>query len=171
MNWKILVPGLLLVVGLVALFASGFGRDPRALPTTLEGRPAPAFSLPTLEGERIALEDLRGHPVVVNFWATWCAPCIQDNQMLMQLARIYEPQGVVFLGVLYGDEPDRARRWVRRQESMYPTLVDEERRMIIDYAVGGVPETFVIDGQGRIAHKIVGVVRPAELRAVLEELL
>lgn len=170
MNWKILVPGLLGVGALVAVLASGFGKDPRALPNTLEGRPAPVFQLQDLDGRTWDLRTLRGHPVVINFWATWCGPCVEEMDLLARLAETWEPQGVVFLGVLYGDDPARAREFLARTTIRYPSLVDPKKATLIDFAVGGVPETFFIDKEGVIARKIVGQVTKAEVVATLEKL-
>lgn len=170
MNWKILVPGLLLIVVLVAVLAAGFGKDPRELPSTLEGRKATDFTLTDLDGRTWTLSELKGRPVVINFWATWCGPCVEENATLAQASRRYASTGVQFFGILYGDEPDRARAYLARTGSAYPTLVDPEQRTLIDYAVGGVPETFFIDRNGTIARKVVGVVTPGLLAETLEAL-
>ena len=75
MNWKGLTAGAVVTVPLVALLAAGFGRDPKLRSNALEGRPAPAFTLNTLDGDPFSLEEANGKPVVVNFWSTWCQPC------------------------------------------------------------------------------------------------
>ncbi|MCK6515908.1 TlpA family protein disulfide reductase, partial [Myxococcota bacterium] len=72
MNWKVLGAGFLVVAPLVVVLASGFGRDPKALPNVMEGREAPAFSLSDMDGQAVSLAGLRGRPVVINFWASWC---------------------------------------------------------------------------------------------------
>ena len=170
MNWKILVPGLGIVGLLVAVLAAGFGKDPREIPFTLEGRPAPDFTLTDLDGTSWTLSALRGHPVVLNYWATWCSPCVEENPALQRAAKRYTADGVMFFGVLYGDEPSRAKQYLARSPSVYPTLVDPEQRSLIDYAVGGVPETFFIAKDGSIARKVVGVVTLDVLVETLESL-
>lgn len=171
MNWKILAAGALVVVPLVWVLAEGFGRDPRALPSVLEGTEAPGFSLTTLEGEVVSLDSLRGSPVVLNFWATWCVPCLQEHPVLLQGASRYKGRGVVFLGLLYGDEPEKATAYLEKHGAAYPTLLDPGQRTAIDYGVGGVPETFFLDREGRIVRKVSGPLSPDVLFGTLEALL
>lgn len=172
MNWKVLAAGALFVVPLIIFLALGFGRDPRALPNMLEGRPAPVFTLADMEaGAEVSLEALRGQPVVVNFYASWCVPCAQEHPWLVRTAQKYQPRGVVFLGVLFADEPNNGRGFLKRYGQAYPTLLDPGGRVAIDYGVAGVPETFVIDQQGNIVKKFTGPVVPDEFIATLEALL
>jgi len=167
-KWRILVPGLVVVLALIALLASGFGHDPRALPSRLEGRAAPDFTLETLDGDTVAFSELRGRPVVLNFWSTWCRPCKLEHPVLNAAATREGDDGVVFLGVLYGDDPELARRYLDRAGSTYPTLVDPAQRIVVDYGVGGVPETYFIDRQGVVAHKVSGALTTASLNSYLE---
>jgi cytochrome c biogenesis protein CcmG, thiol:disulfide interchange protein DsbE len=171
MNWKVLGGGLLLVGALVAVLASGIGNDPRGESNALEGRMANDFTLKTLDGESISLAGLRGQPVVLNFWSTWCQPCKIEHPHLQQAAKVYSPRGVTFLGVLYNDEAARARPFLKRNGSVFPTLEDPIGRVAIDYGVAGVPETFVIAPDGRIALKLSGPVTYQTLAAILEPLL
>ncbi len=171
MNWKLLATGLVLVLALVWVLAKGFGQDPRALPSTLEGRKATDFQLETLDGDMVSLESLRGNPVVLNFWSTWCNPCIYENPILKEAARTYDARGVVFLGVLYGDDPDRARAYLQREGAAYPTLVDPSQAVVIDYGVGGVPETFFISREGIIVDKVTGPVSRQQLKELVEKIL
>ncbi len=168
MNWKILLGALLVIVPLVWLLATGFGHDPRALPSVLEGKPAASFTLPDLDGGTVSLESFRGRPVVLNFWSTWCVPCVSEHPVLQAAARGEGPDGIVFLGVLYGDEPERARRYLARAGSAYPTVVDPTGAVIVDYGVGGVPETFFVDRRGVIAAKFTGPLDAASLARHLE---
>lgn len=171
MNWKIMSVGLLLFVPLIFVLAKGFNFDPRALPEELTGEQAPAFSLLSLEGYEIALKDTKGSPVVINFWATWCQPCLLEHEHLQRAAEEYKPKGVTFLGVLYGDTAEKARLFLKRKSSSYPTLIDEAQRTNIDYGVSGVPETFVIDKDGKIVKKFSGPILKSDLDAVLGPLL
>ena len=179
-NVPILVVGLLFIAGLVGVLASGFGKDPRDVFETRlveedaapEDRlPAINFSLPTLDGETVTLSGLQGQPVVLNFWATWCQPCKLEHPYVLAAAEAYQPAGVIFLGVLHQDEPALARRYLKQAGQAFPTVYDDDNSTSIDYGVSGVPETFVIDAQGRIAKKFVGPVSPGEIEAVLKELL
>lgn len=168
LNWKVLIAGLVVIVPLVAILASGFGNDPRALPSVLEGREAPAFTLTDLEGRTWSLEALEGRPVVLNFWATWCAPCKVEHPLLLDSARRH-PE-VQFLGIVYGDEEAPVRRYLASAGSAYPILLDENNRTAIDFGVGGVPETFFVDRRGVIVHKHSGALTPGILREKLEEI-
>ncbi len=168
MNWKVLAAGALVIVPLIWILASGFGHDPHAIPTTTIGSPAADFALTSLEGDPVQLSKLRGKPVVLNFWSTWCGPCVGEHPLLQAAARQH-PE-VVFLGVLYGDEPGRARDYLKRAGSAYPTLVDESQRIVVDYGVAGVPETFFIAADGTIVEKVSGGLGQAQLLAALEKL-
>lgn len=171
MNWKVLLLGLLLGLPLIFILAKGFNYDPRALPEELTGQIAPDFRLNSLDGYAIALQDTKGSPVVINFWATWCQPCLQEHKDLQVAATEYKGKGVSFLGVLYGDTAEKAKIFLAKHGSVYPTLIDDAQRTNIDYGVAGVPETFVIDKNGVVVHKFAGPVTKMELDAVLQPLL
>ncbi len=171
MNWKVMLIGLLLSVPLLFVLARGFAYDPRALPEELVGQPAPDFTLESLDGYKVSLQDTRGSLVVINFWATWCIPCVQEHQQLIEAANTYKSKGVAFLGILYGDTAEKAREFNVKHGSAYPTLIDDSQRTNIDYGVAGVPETYIIDRDGTIIKKFTGPVFKAELDAVLKELL
>lgn len=170
-NWKILVIGLLPVAALIAVLQSGFGSDPRALPSMLEGRAAPRFTLERLDGGTLSLDELKGRPVVINFWATWCRPCAAEHPILLDAAERYAPRGVVFLGVLYGDEASNAVPYLERHGSAYPTLLDPGQRTALDFGVGGVPETFFVSPDGEIVDKITGPVSGPMIAEILERML
>lgn len=166
-NVPVLLGGLLFTAALVGMLASGFGHDPREVPKALEGKPAPVFKLPDLEGQVHDLADLRGKTVVVNFWSTWCLPCKQEHGLLVQAPQMYPD--VVFLGVLYSDEPEKARAYLRAKGSGFPHLVDEKGRIAIDYGVAGVPETYFINPAGKIIYKQVGPLYPELLDGLIAQ--
>lgn len=168
LNWKVLIAGLVIIVPLIAILASGFGNDPRALPSVLEGREAPTFTLTDLDGRTWSPSDLEGRPVVLNFWATWCAPCKVEHPVLLESARTH-PE-VQFLGIVYGDSETNARRYLASAGSAYPSLVDPDNRTAIDFGVAGVPETFFIDRRGVIVHKHSGALTPGIMREMLQEI-
>jgi len=168
-NTKVLVLGLVPVALLVTLFAVSFGNNPREVPSVLEGTPAPSFKLTTLQGEEVSLEALRGRPVVLNFWSTWCGPCKYEHPHLQAAARSYP--GATFLGVVYSDTPDKAARYLQRAGTTYQHLVDPDGRAAIDYGVAGVPETFFIAPDGTIAYKAVGPVNQSMIATQLAPLL
>lgn len=168
--WVTAVAAAVVVVG--GLLAFGLGRDPNAIRTPLIGRPAPAFSLRTLEGDRtIRLSDLRGQVVVVNFWASWCAPCRQEHPFLAEAWRRYRDQGVVLVGISYQDPPAASRAYIRELGGGWPVVTDPGAKTALAYGVYGIPETFFIGRDGRVAHKTVGPVSYETLTTQISRLL
>jgi cytochrome c biogenesis protein CcmG/thiol:disulfide interchange protein DsbE len=170
MNKKVLLVGILLVVPLVGLLAVSFRFDPKIVESPLIGKPAPDFTLQDLEGNVISLSALRGTPVLINFWSTWCPPCIQEHPLLEMAAEQYRGR-VHLLGVIYQDEPATIQRFLDERGSWGPSLIDPENRVGIAYGVFGPPETFFIDAQGVIVDKVIGGLHPQYLRQALEGLL
>ena len=170
MNRWALILGSLVVLPLIVVLAVSFRFDPRTIDSPLVGGPAPSFALPDLDGEVHRLSDLEGAPVVINFWATWCQPCIVEHPMLLSASRQLEGR-VQFLGVIYLDEPDKIRRFVRQRGAWGPSLVDEGSEVAIAYGVYGAPETFILDAEGVIVDKVTGLVDPDRLFATLDGLL
>ena len=145
--------GLAVVLPLLAILVSNLGRDPHAVRSPLIGRPAPSFTLtPVGGGPPVSLESLRGRPVVINFWATWCVPCFQEHPALQGAARAMGSD-VQFLGVVYEDDEARVRSFLAERGQAYPSLLDDGARTAIAYGVAGVPETYFIDATGRISAK------------------
>jgi cytochrome c biogenesis protein CcmG/thiol:disulfide interchange protein DsbE len=173
LNWKVLALGLGLTAPLVGILATGFGKEVRGVSNNLEGRTAPVFTMEVLgdSDQKVDLASLKGKPVVLNFWATWCQPCKIEHPHLMKAAEDYTRRGVAFYGVLYSDEPDNAARFLDREGHAFPVLYDPAQRVAIDYGVTGVPETFVIDRSGNIVHKFSGPLSYGALAQVLEPLL
>ena len=172
-NWKVLAIGSALTVPLVAILASGFGGSPHLESNALKGRTAPVFTMTVLgsDGQTVDLADLRGKPVVLNFWSTWCQPCKIEHPHLVQAAEVYTPQGVEFYGVLFSDEPANAERFLAREGHAFPILYDPAQRVAIDYGVTGVPETFFISPDGRIVEKVSGPVSFDVISATLGPML
>jgi cytochrome c biogenesis protein CcmG/thiol:disulfide interchange protein DsbE len=172
MNWTRSLVGVGIAVPIVMLLGYGLTRDPRQIDSPLPGRPAPDFSLPTLQpGDSIKLSELRGNVVVVNFWASWCIPCRDEHPVLLAASQVYEPKGVRFVGIAYNDKPGDSQRWLDELGSSYPSLVDNGARTAIDYGVSGVPETFILDKQGVVAFKKFGPITSGEITQKLDSLL
>lgn len=155
--WRRWLPPLL-AVPFLALLAFGLTRDPREIASPLPGRQAPEFGLETLSGDSIRLSDLRGRAVILNFWASWCGPCRVEHPVLERAARAWDPEDAVVVGVLYQDAPENGRRFMRRLGGDWPSAVDPGSRTAIEYGVYGVPETFFIGRDGRVARKKIGPV-------------
>ena len=166
--------GVFAAMALIFTFALLRPGDPSKLPSTLIGKPAPKIELAALDGlsengapvPGIGTADLaRGKPVIVNFWASWCAPCVAEHPLLIILQ---EKTGVPLIGINYKDQPAGARRFLGRYGKPFAAIgVDANGRAAIDWGVYGMPETFVLDGQGRIVFKHVGALTPEALEQAL----
>jgi len=174
-----LVPLLLFAV-VAGYLMIGLRLDPGKLPSALIDKPVPEFALPGLEGvaEGLATADLKAGDgagqangvSVVNVFASWCVPCRAEHPYLMRLAK----EGVTVHGINYQDKPEDARGWLARLGNPYTRIgADRDGRASIDWGVYGVPETFVVDGSGRIRFKQVGpITTPGQaetLRAKIAE--
>ena len=166
-----LVP-LLLFAALAGYFAIALfsGRDPRELPSALLDKPAPDFDLPGLvEGERLSSAALRGQVVVLNIFASWCAPCRVEHPLLLRLAR---QEKIHLVGIAYKDRPEDSRRFLAELGNPYRTTgIDRDGRIGIDFGLYGVPETYVIDRQGHIRKRFVGPLSPGQVERELLPLL
>jgi cytochrome c biogenesis protein CcmG/thiol:disulfide interchange protein DsbE len=167
LNRRVLLVGLAVVAPLVAVLFMNLGRNPHAIGSPLVGRAAPDFALrPMGGGEPVTLASLRGRPAVLNFWATWCVPCFEEHPLLVRAARSLGDR-VQFVGVIYEDSEEQVRGFLARQGEAYPSLVDPGSRAAIAYGIFGVPETYFLDAEGRIAAKHVGPLDAASLAAKL----
>jgi cytochrome c biogenesis protein CcmG, thiol:disulfide interchange protein DsbE len=134
--------------------------------------PAPEASLPVLGNDGSgSLRDYRGEVVVLNFWASWCPPCVDELPLLQRTQRRIQPRGATVLGVNYQDLPEDASRFVRRFGLTFPNLRDRDGEYAEKYAILGFPETFVIDRRGRIAAARRGPVTARWLETALSPLL
>ena len=170
MNRTALVLGALLVLPLLIFLGLSLGKDPRAIDSPLVGKAAPGFTLVDLDGAIRRLADSRGKPVVINFWATWCQPCIVEHGTFREAARRYAGQ-VDFLGIVYQDEPEQIRRFLTARGSWGPALIDPGSEVAIAYGVYGAPETFFIDPEGTVVERVAGLITPAVLNQTLGGLL
>lgn len=147
---------LVLFVGLAVLLYRGLYLDPAELPSALIGQPFPAFALTSLDdGAPLGRQALLGKPALVNVWGTWCVACRDEHPTLARLAE----QGVVIHGINYKDDSAAARRWLRQLHNPYQVNVsDPQGTLGLDLGVYGAPETFLIDAQGVVRYKHVGIV-------------
>jgi len=166
---------LVLFAGLAALFWFRLGdRDPSRIPSALIGRPAPATVLPPVEGlvnNGAAVPGLdpgafKGKVSVVNVFASWCVPCHDEAPLLTAMARDTRFQVV---GINYKDAPDNARRFLGRYGNPFSIVgADGNGRAGIEWGVYGVPESFIVGRDGKIAYKLVGPVTPENIETVLK---
>ena len=137
----------------------------------LEGGSAPGFRLGLYDGGTITLEELQGRVVVLNFWASWCAPCQEEAPALERVWRKYGGDGVVFVGVNAKDLPANAQRFIARYGVTYPNGPDVHGRISRAYRVYAFPETFVIGPDGLVAERLIGVVTDERLSEAIDKLL
>ena len=151
-------------VVIAAFLAIGLFLDPREVPSPLINKPAPAFSLPQLHQPRqtFSRDDMKGKVWLLNVWASWCVACREEHPVLVELAR---SGAVPIVGLNYKDERRDGLRWLAQFGDPYRlSAYDYDGRIGIDYGVYGVPETFLIDKNGIIRYKRIGVVTPEILR-------
>lgn len=167
---RFLIP-LLVFVLIAAFLWIGLSLNPREVPSPLIDKPAPAFELPSLRDSAgmIRTADLQGQVWLLNVFASWCTPCLEEHPYLVALA---EQNLVPLYGLNYKDAPEAARKWLNRHGDPYTGIVvDRDGRTGIDYGVYGVPETFVIDKLGVIRFKHIGPLTPAVLDEEIVPLL
>jgi cytochrome c biogenesis protein CcmG/thiol:disulfide interchange protein DsbE len=162
----LLLPLILAGLMLALLFVALRSGDHQALPSALIGKPVPEFALapiPNAQGENGPIPGLSsaafktGKVSILNVWATWCAPCVAEYPLLIELSQ----QGIPIYGIYYKDKPEAARRFLATHGNPFRAIgADESGFTAIDFGVYGVPETFVIDGDGKIAFRYPGPLSP-----------
>lgn len=171
----LLLAPLIVFVAVAIMFAFALQRgDPSKLPSALIGKPVPQLTLPAVDGlihdglpiAGFSAADLEsGQVTVVNFWASWCVPCVQEHPLLLALK---ERTGVALYGVNHKDSPTAARRFLGRYGNPFAAVgSDGAGRVAIEWGVYGMPETFVVNGQGVIVYKHVGPLSPQSLEREL----
>jgi cytochrome c biogenesis protein CcmG/thiol:disulfide interchange protein DsbE len=154
----------------VAVFAAGLGRDPTKLPSMLIDKPLPSFDLPAVRSGDVGLKtaDVIGEPRLLNVYASWCVSCRIEHPLLMQL----KAEGIPIDGVDWKDEPLAAQQYLLNQGDPYRlTGNDKSGRAGIDMGVAAVPETFVVDRQGRVRYKVVGPITPQDWAGTIKPLM
>ncbi len=134
-------------------------------------RAAPDFTLPTLDGETITLSDLRGHPLLINFWATWCPPCRQEMPAMQRVYERYRARGFIVLAVNFRERADQVRPFVEDLGLTFPVLLDETGRVAAQYQVIGLPSSYFVDAQGQVKTVRVGAMSEAFIEQQVQELL
>ena len=161
---------LLLFAGLAVYLWQGLGKDPSVLPSALIDKPAPVFDLPALPGREpelaLATDHLAtGEPLLVNVFASWCVPCQAEHPLITALA---EEHGMTVHAINYKDKPVEAAAWLRRLGDPYGRVgADREGRAGIEFGIYGVPETFLIDGTGRVRLRHAGPITPEVMEKII----
>jgi len=173
-SWLMLLP-LVAFMALAALFWLRLGDgDPSRIPSALIGHPAPQTALPALEGlanngtqvPGLDPAAFMGKVSIVNVWASWCVPCHDEALLLTELAK---DNRIQLIGINYKDSPDNARRFLGRYGNPFASVgVDGNGRAAIEWGVYGVPETFIVGRDGKIAYKLVGPITPDNIEGVLK---
>ena len=170
----IVLAPLVLFAGITALFLVRLNAgDPSLIPSALIGHPVPQTALPPIAGLKrdgaavpgVDPVSFKGAVTVVNVWASWCVPCHDEAPLLMQLA---QDQRLRVIGINYKDDADNARRFLGRYGNPFAAAgADQNGRAAIEWGVYGVPETFVIGRDARIAYKLVGPITPDNFQSIL----
>ena len=167
--WFLIPLGAFLALAIV--LAVGLKLDPREVPSPLIDKPAPKFALARLDdaAKTVRLDDLKGKVFILNVWASWCVACREEHPLLLDFAK---KRVVPVYGLNYKDTRPDASAWLARFGNPYDaSFFDEDGRVGLDFGVYGVPETFVVDGNGVIRMKHIGPITPEVLANKIEPLL
>ena len=163
-----MVPVLLLSI----LVSWTLGRLPTSSPAGV-GEAAPDFTLTNLDGAPIRLAELRGRPVIVNFWASWCGPCIEEFPLLHEAAAAHADDGLVIVGIVFEDRPAAAREFLERHAGTWTAAMDPGGTVATAYGVSAPPQTYFIGRDGTIVARQIGQISEAsladKLAAILDE--
>lgn len=173
--WRLPLPYLVVaavlpIVLLGVLGAVLLARLPTLSPAS-EGQPAPDFALADLDGNPVRLEDLRGRPVVVNFWASWCGPCVEEFPLLREAAARHAADGLAVVGIVYQDRSEAAVAFMERNGATWSAAMDPGDRVATAYGIVGPPETFFIGRDGTIVARQIGQFSAASLDAKLAAII
>jgi cytochrome c biogenesis protein CcmG/thiol:disulfide interchange protein DsbE len=163
---------LTVVVAVAALLGLLFWGMLRGPSSTVGGavplnKPAPNFTVTTIDGRQLSINELRGKTVVLNIWASWCVPCRDEAGELNRSYALYKDRNVVFVGIAWNDNDGEVRKFIEQYRVPYDIALDAEGRIAIDLGITGVPETFLIDAEGRLTQKWVGPITSAQLNGLL----
>jgi peroxiredoxin len=164
---RVAILGVLLVALVFALYSS-FVKDPNAVKV---GKAAPNFSLERLDGSEVALSDLRGKGVVLNFWGTWCEPCKAEMPALQQNYEKYKDQGLEVIGVNIGESPVTINPFIEQYGVHFPILLDRQSQITKLYRIGPIPTTFFISPDGTVEEIFIGQLNEALIASKVEKIL
>jgi cytochrome c biogenesis protein CcmG/thiol:disulfide interchange protein DsbE len=158
-------------VALVVVALLGYGLVSKPLAPPQIGSPVPDFQLTAFDGSPMKLSSHRGQVVVVNFFSSWCEPCREEAAALQQTWQDYQGSSVQFFGIAYKDAASKAQTFLNEFDVTYPSTAEPGSRTARKYGVTGVPETFVIDQQGKLVRHYLGAITKAQLSQEVSQLL
>ncbi len=135
------------------------------------GQPAPGFALSTLDGQTLRLSDLRGRPVIVNFWASWCGPCVEEFPLLQRAAAEHQADGLAVVGIVFRDSSGAARAFMQRMGAAWPAAMDPGEGVADRFGIYGPPETFFIGADGVVAARQIVTLSAGDLDRHLGKIL
>jgi cytochrome c biogenesis protein CcmG/thiol:disulfide interchange protein DsbE len=152
----------------VAILATRDAATTRAADSPLLSQPAPDVTANTIDGAQVRLSDLRGKWVLVNFFATWCVPCVEEHPELVNFSTVHEQAGdAQVVGVVYSDSVSAVKDFRAEKGGTWPMLTDSNGKIALDFGVSGVPESFLVNPEGIVVSKIIGGVQRPELERLL----
>lgn len=158
------------MVAFVAVLATRPSAADRQAESPLLGRPAPALIGTAVDGSKVDVSSLRGKFVLVNFFATWCVPCLQEHPELVRFAQRHQASGdATVVGVVFNDSMSSVRKYVSDKGVIWPVVSDPGGNIAFDYGVRGPPESFLIDRAGNVVSKIIGTVRADALDRLISQ--
>jgi cytochrome c biogenesis protein CcmG/thiol:disulfide interchange protein DsbE len=158
------------IVALTVVLMLSFRRDPHDIRTGTVNKPAAAFTADLLDGGTLSLSSYSGKVVVLNFFASWCPPCKEENPSLVRAWERYRTSDVVIIGVVYSDTTEKARAYVQANGVTWPTVQDADGRIAFSYGVFGPPETYFIGPDGIIAGRHIGPIDETTLVTAIDSL-
>jgi cytochrome c biogenesis protein CcmG/thiol:disulfide interchange protein DsbE len=166
----LVVAAVLPLVLLVAWGAVLVSRDSGGRGASI-GTQAPDFALADLDGNPVRLADLRGRPVIVNFWASWCGPCVDEFPVLEEAARDHAADGLAIVGIVFRDNSEAARSFMSRMQATWPAAMDPGEDIAERYGIFGPPETFFIDADGMVVARQIGPLSSSDMERHLSGLV
>jgi cytochrome c biogenesis protein CcmG/thiol:disulfide interchange protein DsbE len=170
MAMYVAVPVLVVMLGFIAVLATSDPAANRQTASPLLGRQAPAITGETIAGEPFDLAEHRGEYVLVNFFATWCTPCIREHPELVNFAQRHGTAGdAAVVSVVYADRPKEAREFFAERGGDWPVVMDPEGAVAVAYGVSGVPESYLVAPDGTVVSKLTGGVTASGLDTILDD--
>jgi peroxiredoxin len=160
MNASVKLLGALTALALLVLVVVGAplvgAKDPQTLTPVPDRPPAPDFDLKDPDGKPVRLLDFRGKPLIVNFWATWCPPCREEMPSMQRAHAAVSKEGIGVVAINVGEDADTVAQFLASAQVQFPLPLDETSKVVMSYPVRGLPTTFVVDSDGRLAYVATG---------------